>query len=119
MLLRLGFDRAEIVRLLDETPISTETDTPNIGLVRDQLAYEVTGSAFWAQQSDALNLILLGLRHYRFITGWTCLDVLSLADPTFTLVTEPAGQAKAQALYRTLTAVKLVELFRERRNQPV
>jgi hypothetical protein len=60
-MLRVGFDRAEIVRLLDEMPISTETDTPNIGLVRDQLAYEVTGSAFWAQQSDALNLILLGL----------------------------------------------------------
>jgi len=88
--LRLSFDRAEVVRLLDEMPISTEADTRNVGLVPDHLAYEVTGSAFWAQQSEALKLSLPAMKHYRFITGWTCIDVLSLAKPTFT-VTKAAG----------------------------
>ena len=84
--LRLIFDRVEVVRLLDEMPISTEADTANLGLVSENLAYEVAGSTFWAQQSEALKLSLPGLTHYRFITGWTCMDVLSLAKPAFTVI---------------------------------
>jgi hypothetical protein len=89
--LRLSFSRVEVVRLLDEMPISTESDTRNVGLVPNHLAYEVTGSTFWAQQSDALKHSLPAMRHYRFITGWTCIDVLSLAKPVFAVVTKAAA----------------------------
>jgi len=89
--LRLTVDRVEVVRLLDEMPISTAADTANLGLVPDHLAYEVADSAFWAQQSEALKLTFPGLRHYRFITGWTCIDVLSLVKPEFAIVPNPVG----------------------------
>jgi hypothetical protein len=82
-LLRITFDRAEVVRLLDEMSISTEADTPNVGLVPDHLAYEVSGSAFWNHQSEAMKLGRKALKHYRFITGGTCIDVLSESGPTF------------------------------------
>jgi len=91
-LLRMSFDRVEVVRLLDEMPVSTEPDTPNVGIVPEHLAYEVTGSTFWTQQSEALKLVHPTLRHYRFITGWTCIDVLSEKEPAFTVVSNPAGQ---------------------------
>jgi hypothetical protein len=91
-LLRLSLDSAEVVRLLDEMAISTEMDTPMVGLVPDNLAYEVSGSAFWAQQSEALKLTRPKLRHYRFITGWTCLDALTEATPYFAVVQKSVGQ---------------------------
>lgn len=85
-LLRLSLDGVEVVRLLDEMAMSTEIDTPFVGIVPDNLAYEVTGSAFWAQQSEALRLTRPKLRHYRFVTGWTCLDVLTEATPSFAVI---------------------------------
>lgn len=84
--LRVHFDRVEIIRLLDEMPISTEHEpTPKEGLVADHFAYIVQGSAFWDSQSDGLKFSIPGLRHYRFVTGWTCLDVISKNEPTFTI----------------------------------
>jgi hypothetical protein len=80
-MLHVRFDRAEVVRLLDEMPLSTETDTPNYGLIRDHLAYLVEDSSFWRSQSDTLKTVHPSLRHYRFVTGWTCLDVASTCCP--------------------------------------
>jgi hypothetical protein len=91
-LLRLSLDSVEVVRLLDEMAMSTEMDTPMVGLVPDNLAYEVTGSAFWAQQSEALRLTRPKLRHYRFVTGWTCLDALTEATPSFAIVEKTVEQ---------------------------
>ena len=84
--LRVLFDRVEIVRLLDEMPLSTEPDTSNEGLVPEHLAYSVEDAAFWLSQSEFLKIALPSLRHYRFITGWTCLDVISGSQPTFFVV---------------------------------
>ena len=91
-LLRLSLDSVEVVRLLDEMAMSTERDTPMIGLIPENLAYEVTGSAFWAQQSETLRLTRPKLRHYRFVTGWTCLDVLTEATPSFAVVQKSVEQ---------------------------
>lgn len=90
-LLRLRLDSVEVLRLLDEMAISTEMDTPTVGLVQDNLAYEVTGSTFWEQQSEALKITRPNLRHYRFITGWTCLDVLTEATPLFEIIKKQMG----------------------------
>jgi hypothetical protein len=90
-LLRLSLDSAEVVRLLDEMAISTEMDAPMVGLIPDNLAYEVSGSAFWAQQSEALKLTRPKLRHFRFITGWTCLDALTEATLSFSVVQKSLG----------------------------
>jgi hypothetical protein len=86
--LRVRLEKAEIVRILDEMPLSTEAETtPNEGLIPDHFAYSVEGASFWQSQSEALKSVFPSLRHYRFITGWTCVDALSQHEPTFLVVT--------------------------------
>ena len=83
-LLRVAFDRQCIVRILDEMALSTEADdTPSEGLVPEHFAYRIHGAAFSRAQSEAWKFGMESLAHYRFITGWSCLDVLSSAHPTF------------------------------------
>jgi len=84
--LRVTFDKQCIVRLLDEMPLSTESDQePNQGQVAEHFAYRVEKSAFEAAQSEAWKFGFRPVSHWRFITGWTCLDVLSGASPLFSI----------------------------------
>jgi hypothetical protein len=94
-LLRVQFDKAEVVRILDEMPLSTEAEsTPNEGLVKDHFAYSVEGAAFWQYQSDALKSVYPRLRHFRFVTGWTCIDILSDEVPAFLVMPATEGQCR-------------------------
>lgn len=78
------FRKQCIVRILDEMAISTEQDdTPSDGLVPEHFSYRVHGAAFFRMQSEAWKHGMESLAHYRFITGWACLDVISPAYPTF------------------------------------
>ncbi len=80
------FDRQCIVRILDEMALSTELDgTPAEGLVPEHFAYIVHGSPFFQMQSEAWRSGWASVGHYRFITGWACLDVISSAYPRFEL----------------------------------
>ena len=90
-LLRVSFDRPCIIRLLDEMPLSTEEDGPVTGLVREHLAYRVEGSGFARMQSEAWKMVFDPVTHFRFVTGWTCMDVLSVAEPVFQLVRDAAS----------------------------
>lgn len=84
--LRVTFDRECIVRILDEMPLSTEDDeTPNEGLVSEHFAYRLEGARFADAQSEAWKRVNGSVRHYRFITGWACMDVLSGGTPTFSI----------------------------------
>lgn len=86
-LLRVSFDCQCIVRLLDEMPLSTEEeDGPNEGLVADHFAYRIEGATFARTQSSAWKKTMGPVSHYQFVTGWGCMDVLSSAEPSFTLV---------------------------------
>ena len=91
--LRVHFDRTHIVRILDEMPLSTENeDSRSEGLVSEHFAYWVEGSLFWKSQSEAFKAVFKNARHYRFITGWTCLDVISDVEPSVRLA-ERIGEA--------------------------
>jgi hypothetical protein len=69
--LRVQFFRAEIIRIVEEMPISTEhEETINEGLVAEHLAYEVQGASFWNQQSEAFKIVYKKAKHYRFFTGF-------------------------------------------------
>ena len=82
--LQVRFGRVEVVRLLDEMALSTEDEnTPNEGLIPDHLAYLVDGALFWSSQSEVLKLVRPTARHYRLITGWTCIDIISITEPSF------------------------------------
>jgi hypothetical protein len=86
-LLRVSFDRQCIIRVLDEMPLSTEQDdTPNEGLVPEHFSYLLEGAAFARLQSWAWKEVNAPVKHYQFITGWACLDVLTSAAPVFAAV---------------------------------
>jgi hypothetical protein len=89
-LLRVSFDQRCIVRLLDEMALSTEEDdTPSQGLIREHFAYRLEGAAFARVQSQAWKDVSRSVAHYRFVTGWACMDVLTPATPSFSLVRRP------------------------------
>ena len=80
--LRVHFEKTDIVRILDEMPLSTESeDTKPVGLVPEHFAYVVEDSLFWKSQSEAFKIVFKKARHYRFITGSICLDVISDKEP--------------------------------------
>jgi hypothetical protein len=84
--LTVKFDRQCVVRILDEMALSTELDdTPTEGLIPEHFAYIVHEASFFRMQSEAWKSGWESLCHYRFITGWACLDVISSAYPTFEL----------------------------------
>ncbi|MEP9387399.1 hypothetical protein [Mesorhizobium sp. KR9-304] len=81
---RVVFDDVDFIRVLDEFYLSTEEHPlDKEGLVPQNFAYLVEGSRFYRSQSDMLPTTLPKARHYRFVTGWTCLDVISMLEPKF------------------------------------
>lgn len=83
-LISVRFDGQSIVRILDEEALSTEDNGgTNVGLVPDHFAYRVRNAAFEQMQSTAWKEALGNIKHYQFVTGSTCMDVVSNADPSF------------------------------------
>jgi hypothetical protein len=66
--------------------LSTEDDQPPVGLVAEHLAYRVEGATFAATQSSTWKAAFGPIKHFRFITGWACLDVLTGVMPAFSVV---------------------------------
>jgi hypothetical protein len=85
--IRVTFNRSCIVRILDEMPLSTENDNgPPEGRVPENFAYRIEGSAFIDAQSEAWKIVNSPVLHYRFVTGWACMDVLSSGLPSFAVI---------------------------------
>jgi len=82
--LRIRFGRQHIFRVLDEMPLSTEEPT-RIGIIPNHLAYRIENALFWHSQSAAFRAIWPNARHYRFVTGGTCLDVIADDLPTISV----------------------------------
>src|SRR4051812_38588042 len=97
--LRVRFESVHVIRVLDEMFISTEEPLPDEGHVADHFAYRVEGSRFWNSQSEALRLTHASARHYLFVTGWACLDVISSVQPEISVVSVDggAGQNEGEA----------------------
>lgn len=84
--LRVQFPRVEIIRVLDEMPLSTEQNwEAATGDVAGHFAYRVEGAHFWLSQSEAFRSAYSNCSHYLFVTMDTCLDVISAEAPTFSL----------------------------------
>jgi hypothetical protein len=84
---RVRFNGATVVRLMDEMPLSTEQQSAkNERLVPTHFAYRVEGSSFADAQSEAWKQIYHRVRHYEFITRWGRMDVLSGVEPSFEVV---------------------------------
>lgn len=89
-LICVRFDSQCIVRLLDEMPLSTEENgSANTGLVPEHFAYRIRNAAFERMQSVAWMETNGDPKHYQFVTGWACMDVISDAEPSFSVVTRP------------------------------
>jgi hypothetical protein len=98
--IRMTFNKPCIIRILDEMPLSTENDSRSEGLVPDHFAYRVEGSAFVDAQSEAWMLVNAPVTHYRFITGWACMDVLSSGQPSFTVIERPSARSARSGCLR-------------------
>lgn len=82
--LEVAFDGVCIARVLDEMPLSTEEDNgASEGLVPYHFAYTVEGAKFASSQSIAWLEFAAPVQHYRLLTGFGCVDVLSCVEPTF------------------------------------
>lgn len=89
-MLSVRFDGPCIIRLLDEMPLSTEDNgSVNTGLVPEHFAYRVRNAIFERMQSVAWKEASGSLKHYQFVTGWACMDVVSSAEPSFSVVARP------------------------------
>lgn len=84
--LQVSFRGQCIVRILDEMALSTENDELAEGLVADHFVYRVENALFFQTKSEAFKATHPAVAHYRFITGWTCLDVIAGAEPFFKVV---------------------------------
>lgn len=85
--IRVRFDNQTIVRLLDEFPLSTETEPhEREGLVPYHFAYRVEGAAFAEIQSETWKEVAGPIEHYQFVTGWGCIEVLCREPPSFEVV---------------------------------
>jgi hypothetical protein len=91
--IRVTFDKPCIVRIVDEMPLSTENDGRPEGLVSNHFAYRVEGSGFVEAQSWTWKYVFGPVTHYRFITGWACLDVISSAQPSFTVIEHSSAKS--------------------------
>lgn len=85
--MRVSFDSDVIVRMLNESQLSTEdTLEDRDGLVPHHFAYRLEGDAFCDAQSAVWRDICGPMKHYRFITGSGCLDVVTNGSPRFQIV---------------------------------
>lgn len=78
-----------VLRTLDDAHWSTEQEEPCYGITPDHFAYTVEGARFWKAQSALITdqgRRRPHLQHYAFLTGWTCLDVISDQRPVFTVL---------------------------------
>jgi hypothetical protein len=92
--LRVTFNKQCIVRILDEMPLSTESDNgPRQGTIPNHFAYRVEGSTFVDAQSEAWKMVNSPVSHYRFVTGCACMDVLSSAQPVFAVIDRSSGSS--------------------------
>ena len=89
--LRVQFRSEVIVRMLDEMPLSVESDPSTWqGIVPHHFAYRVEGASFAESQPEAWKQAFGSMNHFRFITGWGCLDVLTKGEPEFAVVPRPS-----------------------------
>jgi hypothetical protein len=84
-IIRVEFDKTLVVRVLHEMPLSTEEPLGE-GFVPEHFAYRVTGTRFWDSQSPVIPHVWKSAEHYRFITGWTCLDVIAIEVPRISVI---------------------------------
>ncbi len=87
--LKVAFPHADIFRVIDDMHLPLEEDGDLIiGHVPNHFAYRVEGGPFWAQQREVLEAVSPGSTHYRFVTGGSCLDVISRHEPIIGWVME-------------------------------
>lgn len=85
---RVDFPHVEIVRVIDEVYIPLEEAAAKVvGHIAGHFAYRIVGSSFWAPQREAFQVYLPGSEHYLFVTGGSCLDVISRFEPSISWVT--------------------------------
>jgi hypothetical protein len=84
---RVTFPHVDIFRVIDDVHLPLEeNDMLTVGQVSNHFAYLIEGSPFWAAQREVFEAVLPGATHHRFVTGGSCLDVISREQPEISCV---------------------------------
>lgn len=84
-ILLIEFGKALVARVLDEMWNSTETDSKRWRGIDGSFARVIEGSEY-PTHPDLLNTIHPDAKHYAFITGDDCVDVIALDPPRGKLI---------------------------------
>ena len=84
-ILLIEFDNAFIARVLDELWHSTETDSGRWRGIDGSFARVIEGSEY-PTHPDLLKTIHPDAKHYAFVTGDDCVDVISMDPPRAKLI---------------------------------
>ena len=84
-ILLIEFDSALVSRVLDEMWNSTETDSKRWKGIDGSFARVIEGSEY-PTDPDLLNTIHPDAKHYAFVTGDDCVDVIALDPPRAKLI---------------------------------
>jgi hypothetical protein len=81
-LVKVSFLHVDILRVIDDMQLPfEERNIPTTGHVSNHFVYQVEGAPFWAPQQELLQYLRPDTKHYRFVTGGSCLDVISRHEP--------------------------------------
>ena len=84
-------DSYGVMRMCDEHVLNLEDyQTPQQGLIEEHFLYQVEGADFLLNQ-PAVKDSYPGAKHFRCVTGGTCLDVIANDPPTVMLVSRDSA----------------------------
>lgn len=79
---KVYFPHVDIFRVIDDMHLPfEEMDILTTGHVSDHFVFRVEGAPFWASQQELLQDLRPETKHFRFVTGGSCLDVISCHEP--------------------------------------
>ncbi|MBP1848524.1 hypothetical protein J2046_006820 [Rhizobium petrolearium] len=79
--LRIAFQKIEIMRIVDDLPLLDLEDEQTSGILQHHFGYVVSDAAFWRANERTIERSVNPMTHYRFITGNSCVDIISSASP--------------------------------------
>jgi len=80
-IIRVSFQKTFIFKVAVSVDTPYEEKTPIEGLVKNHFGYMMWHSFFWEIHKESIESADEKLRHYRFVTPESCLDIIASTDP--------------------------------------
>lgn len=81
--LRINFPKVTVYRVIDDLEMLDSEYDANVGIEYRHFGYQVEGAAFWRDNINHIKRVGSPQAHYRYITGNSCVDVISVYEPHY------------------------------------